>query len=332
MASDSAVATVQAQAPAVRAPLQFEAVDFDQLYRMAQVLSSSSLLPDALRGKPGDVAIVLMQGKELGLQPMQSLRGIHVIKGRATLAADLLGALVQRSPICEYLTLLASDENSATYEAKRKGSPKPIQMTYTFKDAEKAGLTAKDNWRNYRPQMIRARGLSAICRAVFPDLVYGVYVHGEIPADPLDPIDLEPQQGATNGTVIDQAPRKATTIEDLVAQETKNPVPPAATANTSAPVTSSASSPPAESSEPNAGPPASSASAGAAALFEPTKQTGPQKLAVLIGEARAIQQRNPDAFDAVCKEHGADPVNLKSNGLDTMEALIVDLRTIRSVT
>ena len=59
-----------------------------QLEAFAQKIAPSALLPETLRGKPGDVLITIMTGAELGLSPMQSLRSIHVVKGKAILSAE----------------------------------------------------------------------------------------------------------------------------------------------------------------------------------------------------------------------------------------------------
>ena len=42
-----------------------------------------------------EAAMLLITGRELGLSPMQSLRGIYVVNGRLVLSADLLVAIVR---------------------------------------------------------------------------------------------------------------------------------------------------------------------------------------------------------------------------------------------
>jgi hypothetical protein len=142
-------------------------------------LSKSGLIPESLRNKPADVAVVLMTGLELGLSPMQSLRSIHVVKGKPVLSADLMAALVMRSPECEHLTMLASSDEACVYETRRRGSEKPITVSYTIAQAQTAGLTTRDNWRAYPAAMLRARCVASICRTAYPDLVAGVYEHDE---------------------------------------------------------------------------------------------------------------------------------------------------------
>lgn len=149
---------------------------------LAVTLSKASLLPAALRGKEADVLMTIMAGMELGLAPMQALRLIHIIEGRPAMAADLIAGLcVSKADVCEYLTCTESTPLKAVYETKRKGS-KPVTLAFSMEQAKAAGLTGKQNWQRYPDAMLRARAVTAVCRAVYPDLVGGLY----------DPDELEP--------------------------------------------------------------------------------------------------------------------------------------------
>ncbi len=142
-------------------------------------LAQSALLPDGLRGKPGDVLVTLITGHELGLSPMQAIRGLHVVKGRAVMSADLAVALTKRHPSCRYFRVVASDDKAATYETLREGDPEPTRMTFTAEQARQAGLGG-DNWRKYPAAMLRARCSLALARAVYSDIMLGVYDPDEL--------------------------------------------------------------------------------------------------------------------------------------------------------
>jgi hypothetical protein len=137
-------------------------------------LAQSALLPDGLRGKPGDVLVTLITGHELGLSPMQAIRGLHVVKGRAVMSADLAVALTKRHPSCRYFRVVSSDDKAATYETLREGDPEPTRMTFSAEQAKQAGLGG-DNWRKYPAAMLRARCSLALARAVYSDIMLGVY-------------------------------------------------------------------------------------------------------------------------------------------------------------
>lgn len=151
--------------------------------QLAQRLAQSALLPDGLRGKPADVLITLITGHELGLSPMQSVRGLHVVKGRAVMSADLAVGLVKRNSACRHFRLVSSDDKAATYETLREGEPEPTRMTFTIDQARQAGLVA-DNWKRFPSAMLRARCSLALARAVYPDVLQGVYDPDEVGAAP----------------------------------------------------------------------------------------------------------------------------------------------------
>lgn len=147
--------------------------------QFARRLSESSLMPQSLRGKPADVLVVMLTGRELGVSPLTALRSIHVVQGRPVLDAALIVAMVKRSPACLYFQLVESNDQRATYETQRRGDPKPTSMTYTYEQAQRAGLTSKDNWKHHTAAMLRARASSALARAVYPDLVLNVLTEDE---------------------------------------------------------------------------------------------------------------------------------------------------------
>jgi len=123
---------------------------------------------------------VLLKGHELGFSPMASAGSIIIIKGKVSLSADATIALCKRSPACLFLRLLASTEEVATYETQRHGDPSPTVLSYTIAQASKAGLTGSQTWRGHAPAMLRARCGAAIARAVYPDLVAGIYDPDEV--------------------------------------------------------------------------------------------------------------------------------------------------------
>ena len=168
-----------------------------EVQSMAEVLAKSNLLPDALKGKVPDVVVQILAGQELGLSPMASIRGVHVVQGKPLLAADTMVALVLGSGLCEYFAVAEETATAVTYETKRKGSPIPQRVTWSDEDTKLAGLQAKDNWRTHKRQMRRARAKAMLARDVYPDVLAGCYDPDEMqveairPAPVIDAIDAE---------------------------------------------------------------------------------------------------------------------------------------------
>lgn len=158
----------------------YEPRDLTEALRIAEVLVKSKLLPAKVATQE-QAFVIMATGKELGLTAMQSLRSIHVIDGKPSCSADLLLALCKREPrICKYFRLVKSDEKIATYETHREGESRPTSLSFTIAEAQQAKLTGKDNWQKYPAAMLRARCIAALARAVYPDLVLGIYETDEM--------------------------------------------------------------------------------------------------------------------------------------------------------
>lgn len=146
-----------------------------EVQSMAEILAQSSLLPKELTGKVPDVVVQILAGAELGLSPMASIRGVHIVQGKPILSADTMVALVLASGSCEYFQVESETDTAVTYVCQRRGAPSPQRYTWTDEDTKLAGLNTKDNWRLHKKQMRRARCKAILARDSFPDVLAGVY-------------------------------------------------------------------------------------------------------------------------------------------------------------
>lgn len=158
---------------------RYEPHDMKSALEFARVAVESGLVPSAVN-TPQKAFIILVTGAELGLPPMQALRSIHVIEGRPCLSAELIVALVKRSPECVWFRLVESTCEVARYATLRRGEPEQTKFSFSMDDAQRASLTNKRVWRNYPDAMLRARASTALARAVYPDLLSGVYLPDEL--------------------------------------------------------------------------------------------------------------------------------------------------------
>jgi len=141
---------------------------------LATELSKSGLVPQAVRGKPADILVILLTARELGIGPMQGLSDINVIGGKPVYSADLMVAQCKkRRDVCQHFFLVESTDDHATYETQRVGAPKPERFTFTIEDARRLGLGEKENYKKQPKTMLRHRAAAATARAVYPDLVRG---------------------------------------------------------------------------------------------------------------------------------------------------------------
>ena len=183
----------------------YEPQNASDAYTMAQRLVKSGLLPAGIQ-TPEAAFTIIVTGKELGLTVMQSLRSVHVIKGKPTLSADLILALVKRSPACVYFQLVTSTDKVATYRTQRNMED-PTEMSFGIEQAQRAGLMGNDNWKKYPEAMLRARCIAALARAVYPDVVLGIYETSELEAVPQERrSEPRPVAHSEDGVIMEAAP------------------------------------------------------------------------------------------------------------------------------
>lgn len=159
--------------------------NFDEAWRMADILAKSELVPKDFRGKPENCLVAIQWGNEIGLGALQAIQNIAVINGRPALWGDAVIALVRASPMCEWV-IESDDGKAATCRVKRRGEPEQ-QRTFSMDDARAAGLIGKQGpWTQYpkRMRQMRARGFAL--RDVFPDVLRGLPVAEEIMDPPAE--------------------------------------------------------------------------------------------------------------------------------------------------
>jgi hypothetical protein len=163
---------------------------FDDAFRFSQMVSKSEFAPKDFRGKPESCMLAIQAGSEVGLSPIQSLQSIAVINGRPTIWGDAAMALVQSSPVCEYIKEYVEGDGDALVavcEAKRKGYPSPTVVRFSVADAKKAGLWGKSGpWQQYPARMLTLRARGFALRNAFADALRGLITAEEARDYPSD--------------------------------------------------------------------------------------------------------------------------------------------------
>lgn len=164
------------------------AADLADAYTIAKALCGTAFVPKDFRGKPEETAAAILTGSELGLSPMASLRAIHVIQGRPTLSAAVMRAVCQAAG--HSLTVVEATASRVVVEGSRRGSQHVQRSAWSMDRAKNAGLTGKDNWKNFPQEMLTARATAEVARLIAADLLHGLYTEDEV--DEPAPLRREP--------------------------------------------------------------------------------------------------------------------------------------------
>lgn len=160
------------------------AEDTDQLFAISTGLANSSLCPKQYKNNPRDAFAAVIAGAEVGLQPMQSLKSIAVINGRASIYGDGLPAIAYASgKLKKFTERFDSDQQGnpvAVVIIERSDVEGEREFRFGQSDAVKAGLWGKSGpWSQYPTRMLQMRARSYAFRDCFADYLAGLHVAEE---------------------------------------------------------------------------------------------------------------------------------------------------------
>ena len=139
---------------------------------LAGKVAQTEFVPDAMRGKPAVVAAAILYGRELGLEPMTSLRSVNIIKGRPALTAEAMRAMVLAAG--HEIRFQEMTNARCVIVGRRKGQDDTTTVTFTMDDAKKMGVGGGQQYAKMPRQMLAARATSELCRLIFADVIGGL--------------------------------------------------------------------------------------------------------------------------------------------------------------
>ena len=156
--------------------------DVDDLSRIGKMMAVSGYFEDARDA--AKAAVKVSAGMEMGFGPFASMTGIHIIKGKPAVGANLMAAAVKSNPRYDYRVLKMEDDVvSIEFFERVDGKRESIGIsTFSAKDAQKAGT---QNMGKFPRNMLFARAISNGIRWYCPDVFSGntAYVPEELGAE-----------------------------------------------------------------------------------------------------------------------------------------------------
>jgi hypothetical protein len=167
----------------IPAPIKREVLPYEQCQHFAGVAAASKLFLSKEITNPEKALAIIMIGREMGLGPAASIRGIYMINGMPSLSARVMASLIKQSGEWDYETLKWDNKGSEIQFLKRvagKWVPQTPTSSFTMEDAKLAGvLNRKDSpWLHYPKNMCWARALSNGFGIFCPHLANGLPVYG----------------------------------------------------------------------------------------------------------------------------------------------------------
>lgn len=173
----------------------------------AQAVAQSSLIPDGYRNQPANVLWAMDLADALGIPFPQVIQTMVVMRGRMTMSADIMAAVVRRAG---HKLRIREQGMSVTAALIRHDDPDyEFSATWDEAKARQAGLWGQRGpWTQYPAQMLRSRAITEVCRQGASDALAGtVYSPEELePAESKpDVADAEAAEPTLDGAQAKQA-------------------------------------------------------------------------------------------------------------------------------
>ena len=148
-------------------------VPFQDLQGMAGAIAKSGLFG---MKQPDQALALMLVAQAEGMHPATITQDYDIIQGKACRKTHSVMARFQQMGGKVEWHELTDAIADATFSHTSGGK---LRMSWTIEQAKKAGLTNKDNWRNYPRAMLRARLIAEAIRTVYPAAIGGMMLSEE---------------------------------------------------------------------------------------------------------------------------------------------------------
>ncbi len=217
----------------------FDTAQFEHMQRVATLMATCSLVPDALKNKVADCFLVVNQARNWNMDPFSVAQCTSIVKGKLCFEGKLVAAAIASDPglvgPLNYEFDGEGDNRTVTVIGRLKGETKDRTVNGTVK----AWRTNNDQWKNDPDQMLVYRGSRQWARRHKPDRLLGVYAPDEFDDDAGEkwprraPRDVTPSAApppapppSVSAPVVPPSPPVAPAIEETSFVETEPSEPP----------------------------------------------------------------------------------------------------------
>lgn len=157
--------------------------------QLSEVMAKANLVPDHLRGKPGDCLLIVMQAQRWGMDAVSVAQCTSVVHGKlcyeGKLVAAALYAMGAVEGRLEYDIQGSGQGASITVTATPRGGRGPQSVRGTVKDwrtftKNKDGKQVENAWDKIPEDMLVYRGTRQWARRYAPEALLGVYTPDEV--------------------------------------------------------------------------------------------------------------------------------------------------------
>lgn len=188
-----------------------ELIPYQDVEKMAIAISKSKMFGF---NTPESALAIMLVAQAQGLHPVQAMADYHNIQNKPSLKTDaMLARFQQKGGSVEWITH-TDQEVKARFSHPQGGT---LELSWTMAMAKAAGLSHKDNWKQYPRAMLRARVISEGVRAIYPAVLGGMYAPEEVADFDAKPPKSTPAAPVTTAEVIIEGTATVATADDIEA-------------------------------------------------------------------------------------------------------------------
>jgi len=187
--------------------------NMDDLASMATAVAASRMFKGT--DSVEKAATKMMFAMAMGFDPMAGLTGIDIIEGNPTPNGHFWAAALESHPRYDYVVEESSAER-CTITFLRDGVARGT-LTWTMDDAQRAGLSGKDNWRKYPRPMLYNRCMTEGARMFCPQLFAGIRAYDPEEMEGISPAGSGPWRQTVQAPAPAEAPVR--TITEYLADD-----------------------------------------------------------------------------------------------------------------
>ena len=163
---------------------------------LANVMSGASLIPDHLRGKPGDCLLIVMQAQRWGMDAVSVAQSTSVVRGKLCYEGKLVAAALYAMGAIDGRLRYEFSGAGDHRRVKVSGTPRGTKIDQTVEGTVADWRTTNDNWKKSPDDMLVYRGTRQWARRYAPEALLGVYTPDEMEAEVVVArvVSTEPQQ------------------------------------------------------------------------------------------------------------------------------------------
>lgn len=159
---------------------------FNQLLRVANMLSQTSIIPQSYQNKPQDCFVAIEMANRMGVSPMVVMQNMYVVKGKPSWAGQACTMLINSCGKFKDVKHIYTGEkgkpNRGCYvTATRISDGSQVDgIEVTMQMAQSEGWTSNSKWRNMPELMLAYRASAFFARVYCPEAMMGVQTAEEV--------------------------------------------------------------------------------------------------------------------------------------------------------